>query len=133
MARSLYLGNHSDAPGRGIGHDPHHVGGGVAAGLPALDIVAPIQAPSPKPGQLGQARQVDPPGLVVGEVPVKDVEAVEGRQVEEALDKLRLKDVARRIQQKAPPGKAGRVLDAAGGDSRKALARGGDCGEDKLA
>ncbi len=62
-------------------------------------------------GEPGVPVDLDPPPLVLGQVPVKRVHLVEGQQVEILLDELHRKQMASHIQVHAPIGEAGRVFD----------------------
>jgi hypothetical protein len=64
--------------------------------------------------QLGEAPALDAEALVVGQVPVKDVELDEFHAVQNALDHLEGHEMARRIEQQAAVAEAGLILDVHG-------------------
>ena len=81
---------------------------------------------SPSPAaDFGQARiafDLQTPGLIVGQVPVEDVELVHRHPVDEALDELGRLIVTGGIQHQTAPGEPRRILDRNGGDDRRSLA-----------
>src|SRR5712692_4143222 len=68
-------------------------------------------APAADFRELGILRDLEPPALIVGEMPVKAVELMNREEIEVFLDELLRHEVARRIEMRASPGEAGCVLD----------------------
>ena len=65
--------------------------------------------------EFGVALALDAEALVVGEVPVEDVQLDRGHGVEIALDHFDRHPVARHIEHQAAPGEARLVFDVDGG------------------
>src|SRR5690606_31629651 len=63
-------------------------------------------------GELRVLPDLHAPALVVGQVPVQDVELVQGHRVDDLLDLVHAPEVARGVHHEAAPGKARRILDA---------------------
>jgi len=73
---------------------------------------------TPRP-HLGESRvllDLDPPSLVVRQVPVKAVELMERRQIDQLLHELLGHEMPRRVQMHAPPGEPGSIFDRDGGN-----------------
>ena len=118
VAGYIDLRHHLDVAGSGVGNDVGDLFLGVVAAvrarLSAGRIDAGIAAGDAAAADLGQARvfpDLDAPALVVGQVPVEDVELVQGHRVEHALDLVHAVEVPGRIEHVAAPAKARRVLD----------------------
>ena len=67
-------------------------------------------------GKLGQGFHLETPALVLGEVPVELVAAVQGHDVEHLLDGFDGEEVTGTVEQDAAIGEAGLVLDDAEGE-----------------
>src|SRR5690606_19392952 len=79
-----------------------------------------VATPGGVPRQFGIGVDLDPPRLVVAEVPVQDIELVPGEDGEELLDLLARIKAPRHVEMTAAPAHFRRVLDAAGGGKGKA-------------
>ena len=64
---------------------------------------------------------LDPPALVVRQVPVETVHLVPGQDVEEPADLGRGVELARHVEMRAAPARFGRILDLAAGGKQKRL------------
>src|SRR5689334_21085094 len=96
MARHFDLGNDRDVTGLSIGNHPLNVLLGVVTSIastrapgwarlriqPKPDAIAP----SPDLGQTRVALDLDPPTLVIREMPVKCVQLMQRHQIQETLD-----------------------------------------------
>ena len=69
------------------------------------------RAPCPDLGQPRIFVDLDPPALIVGQMPVKRVELVRGHPVDEPLDELGRLEVPRAVKHQPAPAEARRVLD----------------------
>ena len=104
MAGNVELRHHADAAVARVGHDVADLVLRVVEAVGALLV------------QLGEALALHAEALVVGEVPVEDVELHGGHGVEIALHHFERHPVARGIHHQAAPGKARLVFDVNGGD-----------------
>ena len=118
MAGHVDLRQHLDVALGGIGDDVGDLLLAVVAAVgtrqSAGRIEAGIAAGDAAAAHFGQARVLldfDAPALVVGQVPVEEVELVQRHRVEHALDLVHAVEVPGRIEHVAAPAKARRVLD----------------------
>ena len=130
VARHLDLGDDGDPARGGIGDEAAHlvlsIEAAVAGGPAGLGIAARRagrHAPGAFRGQLRVLLDLQPPALIVDQVPVQDIELVGGHGVEDRLDRLDALEVAGAVQHEAAPGEAGRVVDADGRQQSRALGR----------
>ncbi|MNL21291.1 hypothetical protein D3C87_1425740 [compost metagenome] len=133
MSGDVDLRHHDDVAGRCIGDDVAHLILGVETAIETwtagrgVDVLlsrrARVDAPSADLGQLRIASDLQPPGLVVGQVPMEDVELVQGHPIDEALDELGRLIVAGGIQHDAAPAEARGVGNGHGGNGRRPLPR----------
>lgn len=63
------------------------------------------------PVQLRILLDLQPPALIIGEVPVKCIQLVQGHHADEFLDKLHRHEMARAIQHRPAPAETGRVFN----------------------
>ena len=133
VARHLDLGDDGDAALGGVGHERTHrvlrVVAAVEARLAGRGIQVGLRGGTgghaPR-ADLREARvlaDLEPPRLVVGQVPVQHVQLVDRHPVDEGEDEFRRLEVARRVEHDAAPRKARRVVDRDRGNCRAALAR----------
>jgi len=131
VAGHLDLRHDRDEAGGGVGDDLADVVLGVKAavgrrftgllglaGVPVL--VFAVDAPSPDFGEARVFLDLDPPALVVGQVPMEGIELVHGEDVDPALDELLRKEVTRTVEHAAAPGEPGPVFDRGAGDTERA-------------
>jgi hypothetical protein len=109
VAGHLDLGHHVDAAGLGVGHDFAHVVRRVEAAVATASRL--LVAPGAHLRQPRQARHFQAPALVLGQVPVQDVEAVERQPIDDAQHGLHRLEVATAVQQQSTPGEGGPVVD----------------------
>ena len=112
----------------GIGHDVADLLVGIIAAygyavvvcrVPANDRVGALRA------YLGEQRQtvdLQAPALVVGDVPVEAVHAVQGHHVDKNLDRVCAEEMPRRVEMRPPVGKSRRGADRAYGVEYVAVA-----------
>src|SRR5690606_29551254 len=67
-------------------------------------------------GESGQALNLNPPALVVGQVPMKAVHIVLGQLINVSFDKGNREEMPAYVQHQPPPAKSGKVGDAHAGD-----------------
>jgi hypothetical protein len=114
-------------PVGGIPHDLSHVVLGVEArmrdaGESALLWIGrarrehAVPARRADPGELRVPPDLDPPALVIGEMPVEDVQLVQSEEVDVLEHGLPRHEVPADVQVAAAPIKTRRVLDLDGGD-----------------
>ena len=131
MPRHLDLGDDGDEAGLGIRDD---LPGIVLRIEPAVTLAVELRVPArtadqrflPPSANLGQPRillDLEPPALVLGKVPVEDVELVEGQEVDVLLHELLRHEVARDIEMAASPSEPRTIFD---GDGRDLPANTGD-------
>jgi len=118
------LGHHGHVPGLGIGHDLADLILGIEApmwlavilGVPARAADQGLGPPGPHLGELGVLADLDPPALVVGQVPVEPVHLVQGQEVDVLQYEFLGHEVAGHVQVHAPPTEPGLVFDLHAGD-----------------
>ena len=93
-----------------LGHDRHVPALGVLDDLSDVILrietavpILPRSAPGTDAGKLGVLLNLDPPALVLGQVPMQDVHLVIGEQVDVALDELLVHEVPPAIEQHPAP------------------------------
>ena len=132
VARHLQLGDHLDVPRRGVPQDLHVVGPGVepapvgpvrlgpgaVGGRQEAARVEGVPAPGAHRGELGEARDLDAPALVVGEVEVEDVELVARHQVERPQHRGLGLEVARDVEHEPAVAEARGVHDRHRGEGQ---------------
>ena len=91
---------------------PAHLGTRTKRGLQEFARVECMAAPSAHRRQVGKARDLDAPPLVIREMHVEDVELVAGHQVERAQHRGLGMEVARDVEHEAAVAEARRVHDA---------------------
>ncbi len=104
MARHVELRHHPDPAVAGVGHDLADLLLGIEEPVGAL-LLEQRETPA-----------LHPEALVLGEVPVEDVELDRGHSVELPLDRLGRLPVPADVDQETAPGEAGPVGDADGGN-----------------
>src|SRR5690606_19568282 len=117
VAGHVELGHHHDVAFAGVGDDVADlvlgVPAAVRAGLAGIGVGAGLAGRDPAAADLHQLRvlrDLDPPALVVGQVPVQYVELVPGHRVDQLLDLVDRLEVPCRVEHQPAPGKARRVL-----------------------
>src|SRR5205814_3356146 len=78
-----------------------------------------LLAPRAHLGELGVLLDLEPPALVLGEVPVECVELERGEEIDVPLDEFYREEVAPDIEMQSPIAKARRIVDARCGDGRR--------------
>ena len=123
VAGHLDLRHHRHAAFGGVGHHPAHLRLGVVAGaggaVGARAVVRQGSGGAPRT-DLGEPRagaDLDPPALVVGQMPVQRVVLVQRHQVDQLLDERHREKVARHVEVQAAPGKP-RMVDNVDGRQR---------------
>ncbi len=114
MPGHIQLGQHGDVQARRVGHHFADLFLRVEAAIALRCAVlarARRRAPRTHLGELGVALDLDPPALVIGEMPVQHVELVHGHRVEHMLDRCHVVEVARHIQMLAAPAETRPVAD----------------------
>ncbi len=123
MARHLELGNHLDVPRRRVAQDlgvvragkeaaapgPVHVGPGAERGGQVAVRIGRVAASRAHRCELGQARDLDAPALVVREMEVEDIDLVAGQQVERAQHHAFGMEIPGDVEHEAAVAEAGRV------------------------
>ena len=122
MSGEVNLGNDRDSEVGGIVHDVLDLVLGIIAAV-AYSVVGPEVLANHRSvavgtdlGQLGIFLYLDPPALVVGDVPVHAVELVDSHDVEILLDFLDGEEMPGAIEVHAPVTEAGFVLDGYAGE-----------------
>ena len=125
MAGNVDLGHHGDAEARGIGDDlaDRRLGVVAAHRLGARAEQRGHREAMAAPGaDLGERRiglDLDPPGLVIGEMPVEAVQLVPGEDAQEGLDLAGRIELARHVEMRPAPGERRRIADRARGREEK--------------
>ena len=99
MSRDIELGHYPDAAVAGVGDDLAHL---------VLGVVAAI---GPQLVKLREDLALDPEALVLGKVPVQDVELDRRHPVQRSLQRRQRQKHPPGVQQQPTPGKPGRILD----------------------
>ena len=122
VPRHLDLGHHRDEPLLRVGEDLADVRRRVEVGAILLAVAAevalrPAAAVHGRLGphrpvfhEFGETRDVEPPALVLGEVPVEHVKLVVGHLVEQTLHRLLAEEVPPLVQHEPAPPERRRVL-----------------------
>ena len=116
------LGNDPDVAGGGIGDNLTDLVLRVETAITAVLAVFGIllRAGDRMPGaNFGEFRillDLDAPAVVVGEMPVEDIELQKGHFVQTGLDLIPVEKMPGNIKHEAAPGDPGRILDADTGD-----------------
>src|SRR5579863_8573219 len=117
MARHVEFGNHPNTSVVGIIDD-------------AADFVLRVvEAVGAESLELRKELRFDAEALIVGQVPMEDVEFHGGHAVEVAADDGGGHEVAGNVDEKAPPGEAGMVVDGDAGNSPPVLGVGDELRE----
>ena len=124
VPREVYLGDDVDVAFCGIPHDVAHLLLGVVAASPVLRVVVEIAvlavtvatyhrllADAGLGSQFRHGFHLEAPSLVVGDVPVELVDAVQGQYVDEGLDVFGIEEVAGHIQVLSAVRKASLVIN----------------------
>ena len=102
----------ADEPGAGVAghvelrHDADAAGAGVGDDVPGL-FLGVVEAIGAGGSELGKELALDAEALILGEVPVEDVELHGGHGVEVALDDVDRLEVAADVDHQAAPAEAG--------------------------
>ena len=119
MAGQLYLGHDHDVASGRIGDDLARLRLGIEAaigfvlrGRGAIGVRTLGLTPGADAGQLRIGLDLQPPALVVVQVPVEDVQLVGRHGVDQPLDLVHGLEVPGAVQHEAAPGVARGVLDA---------------------
>ena len=132
VAGHLDLGHHGHVPlGRVGDHVPHLVLRVEPAVPDPVERPADLRPPEPADQgsgppradvrQLGVPADLDPPALVLGEVPVEHVHPVERQRVDVLLHELHGEEVTARVEHQAAPGEPRMVDDLDAGNRPGAL------------
>ena len=145
VARHLDLGDDGDEPALGVGDDLADLVLGVETsvgrllfrglGRPLVPVlVFPVDPPGAHLGQLGVLLDLDPPALVVREVPVEGVHLMENQKIDVLQHEFLGEEMPRTVEHHAPPGKPRGVLDVdtRQGEGRGRALPGKDLGRQKL-
>ncbi len=121
MAREVDLGNDRHVAGRRMRDDAAYLPLRVEAAVPArsagdrIDVPgrrrACRYAPRPHARETRVLSDLEPPPLIVRQVPAKHVELVHRHPVDVAHDELGRLEVARRVEHQPAPGEARRIAD----------------------
>ena len=118
VAGHVYLGHDGDVAIGRVAHDIAHlvlrVETTVADRLSCFRVDAGRTRRNAPSADLGQAwifPDLQSPALVVGQVPLQDIELVQGHCIDEQLDLVRCLHVPRGIEHQAAPGKSRLVFD----------------------
>ena len=118
VARKVEFGNDLDVAFGGISHDLLEILLGIKAAIALFPrIVSRHQglvgaAPGADLCQAGILLDLDPPAVVVGQVPVELVDLVIGQEIEVAQDVFLVEEGAGNVEHAAAPGEAGLVDNA---------------------
>ncbi len=104
MARDVELGHDPDAAIRSVGDD-----------VPDL-VLGIIKSIRTEPMQAGKDLALKAKALVIGQVPVEDVQFDSGHPVQVSLDDIHGHEVAGGINEEPPPGESGLIIDLKAGN-----------------
>ncbi len=103
MAWRLDFGHHEDVSIGSVGDNSRHILSTIEPTPLHLDFVAEILSESAALGEFGVRRNLDAPRLIIGQMPVKDIEFMERSEVDEFFDEFDAEKIPGAVEHDTAP------------------------------